>query len=295
MPITPLPPPPLRSDAPATFIAKADTFLAALATLATELDAAIAAINTQTSGATIRTVFTYDSSAQTGATMTAGNFRMNQVSGSQTSTTQLFIHDTAAGSISAQNFLTLVASSSNTLKGILKISEVATPTDYMYLSVSSATDSGAFWTLGVTVLYSSASPSPLGAVSCNIDFWPAGDKGNPSGDIGNTAITGVKTVAYNGEQLIAINATTIDWTQSALAKVNGNITANYASFTAPNGTNKPCHLQLRIPQGASAFTPTWPASVKQLGATWAAAANKTGIVNFFYDGTYYWMMGINEV
>ena len=88
-------------------------------------------------------------------------------------------------------------------------------------------------------------------------------------------------------------AITINWANGAMqkqAEPSGGITY---TFTAPPG---PCHLQLLIDSdgtsAAKAFT--WPASVKWLGAQWSAVANKRAIINFWYDGTNYFAVGVNE-
>lgn len=114
--------------------------------------------------------------------------------------------------------------------------------------------------------------------------------------LGNNNLTGIKTAVFNGEinNATTTGAVTIDWPAGAMqkqAEPTGSITY---TFTAPSG---PCHLQLRILSDgtSSAQTFTWPATVKWIGATWAAAANKNAVINFFYDGTDYWAAGSNGV
>ena len=89
-------------------------------------------------------------------------------------------------------------------------------------------------------------------------------------------------------------AVTIDWTAGNMqsqAEPTGAITY---TFTAPGG---PCHLQLQIASDgtSAAYTHVWPGTVIWLGTTWAQAANKKAIVNFWYDGTNYYASGQNQV
>ena len=114
--------------------------------------------------------------------------------------------------------------------------------------------------------------------------------------LGNSNLSGIKNATFNGQGAsnTTTGAVTIDWSaaQNYLqAEPTGSITY---TFTAPAGV---CHLQLLIASDgtSTAQAITWPASVKWLGATWAAAANKGACINFWYDGTSYWAMGSNQV
>lgn len=114
--------------------------------------------------------------------------------------------------------------------------------------------------------------------------------------LGNNNLTGIKTASFNGEGTLTTTtgAVTVDWTAAQNYKQNEPTGAITYTFTAPPGI---CHLQLRILSDgtSSAFTHVWPGTVKWLGATWAAVANKNAIINFWWDGTNYWAMGSNEV
>lgn len=114
--------------------------------------------------------------------------------------------------------------------------------------------------------------------------------------LGDNNLTGIKTASFTAEASLATTtgAVTVDWTAAQNYKQTEPTGAITYTFTAPPGV---CHLQLRIlSDGTStAYTHIWPASVKWLGATWAAATNKNAVINFWYDGTSYWAMGANEV
>ena len=116
---------------------------------------------------------------------------------------------------------------------------------------------------------------------------------------GSQASTGAqtfKTVNYVSEGTVSgtTGAQTVDWTASQNYKQTEPTGAITYTFTAPAGI---CHLQLRIlSDGAStAYTHVWPGTVKWLGSTWSAVANKNAMINFWYDGASYWAMGANEV
>lgn len=114
--------------------------------------------------------------------------------------------------------------------------------------------------------------------------------------LANTAVTGFKTATFNSQTTIATTtgSITVDWTaaQNQLqTEPTGTITY---TFTAPPG---PCHLQLLINSDgtSTAQTINWPGTVIQYGATWAGVNNKRAVINFWYDGTNYHMIGTNQV
>lgn len=87
-------------------------------------------------------------------------------------------------------------------------------------------------------------------------------------------------------------ADTIDWTAGNKQKITttGSCTL---TFTAPAN---PCSLQLKIihENSASAYTYTWPATVKWpsgTAITTTNTANAVDIVSFLYDGTNYYAVG----
>lgn len=114
--------------------------------------------------------------------------------------------------------------------------------------------------------------------------------------LGNNNLKTIKTATFNSEatQATTTGAATVDWTAAQNYKQTEPTGAITYTFTAPPGV---CHLQLRIlSDGAStAYTHVFPGTVKWVGATWAAVANKNAVLNFWWDGTNYWAMGSNEV
>ena len=122
----------------------------------------------------------------------------------------------------------------------------------------------------------------------------AGDIAVLSTNVANNPITNIKTITFNSQPTIATTtgAITIDWTSAQNYKQTTPTGAITYTFTAPVG---PCHLQLMIATGATPQVITFPATVKWQIFTWTGTANKTAIINFWFDGTNYWAMGSNEV
>lgn len=144
-------------------------------------------------------------------------------------------------------------------------------------------------TLPVTgVLKGNGSSAAVSAATANTDYLaPA---------LANTAVSGFKTAVFHQQFTIASTSGSIaiDWAvaqNQRQTEPTGPITY---SFVAPPG---PCHLQLLVDSDgtSAAQTFTWPASVIWMGSVWAAVANKKGVVNFWYDGTNYYAMGVNQV
>jgi hypothetical protein len=82
-------------------------------------------------------------------------------------------------------------------------------------------------------------------------------------------------------------AQTIDWSAGSaqLSTLTGNVTYTFSNPVAGGA------YVLRIATGAGSFTTTWPASVKWSGGTAptiTATASKVDLINFYYDGTYYY-------
>jgi hypothetical protein len=112
----------------------------------------------------------------------------------------------------------------------------------------------------------------------------------------NNNLTAIKTATFNSQTTIATTSgsITVDWNtaQNQLqTEPTGTITY---TFTAPPG---PCHLQLIINSDgtSTAQTINWPGTVIQYGSTWAGVNNKRAVINFWYDGTNYQMIGTNQV
>ena len=143
-------------------------------------------------------------------------------------------------------------------------------------------------TLPITgLLKGNGATTALSAATANTDYLvPV---------LNNTAVSGFKTAVFHQQNVIATTSggITIDWTVAQNQKQAEPTGAINYSFTAPPG---PCHLQLLIDSdGAStAQTYTWPTSVVWMGVVWAPVANKKAVVNFWYDGTSYYAMGVNQ-
>lgn len=179
---------------------------------------------------------------------------------------QLFVNEGIPGNITADNTATLtnktISFTDNTLTGVQ--AELESGTNIKTVG-------------GVSILGS-------------------GDLPVLSTNLGDEALTNVKTLSFTGQQnLVATSGTiNIDWTLAQNFKQTEPTGSITYTFTAPPG---PCHLQLLIASDGSSAAQTivWPASVKWLLFVWTALANKSAIINFWYDGTDYWAMGSNAV
>ena len=301
MTISTLPTAPARTDPPATFITRADAFVAALPTLVTEMNTDLAIVNALAGGLPARAAYTF--SATTTATPAAGTLRFN--SATQTGATELYISETMAASVDANGFLNQIESSTSTsTKCIIKVSETGTPTDYIYFRVTSLkANNAADREYNVLCIGASATGSnvPIGATTVYVDIWPMADAGSVAGGVAMTDanITGIKLAGFTAEYANTTpttGAATLNWNNGAMqswAEPTGAITF---TFTAPTAISA-AHLQLRIISdgSSSAFTHVWPAAVKWYGTTWSAVANKGAIINFFWNGTIYVATGANAV
>jgi hypothetical protein len=88
----------------------------------------------------------------------------------------------------------------------------------------------------------------------------------------------------------ALGSSNIDWTISSMQGVDLSALAgdHTFTFTDPSG---PTMLTLKLDQGSTARDLTWPTGVKwdDVGEiAWTGDANKTRIISFFYDGTWYY-------
>lgn len=123
----------------------------------------------------------------------------------------------------------------------------------------------------------------------------AGTGSNPKTlDTGNAAVTGMRVATFWAQALISTTsgAITVDWTQAQFQKqLDPTGTITY-TFTNPPG---PCHLQLLVGPMSTAQTFMFSTTVTWIGATWVPVANKTSILNFWFDGSSYFGMGTNEV
>ena len=105
---------------------------------------------------------------------------------------------------------------------------------------------------------------------------------------GSTVTGGANTI------ITTTGAITINWSSAQNQKQTEPTGSISYTFTAPIG---PCHLHLIIDSDGTsvAQTITWPESVIWLGSTWTGVTNKKAVIDFWYDGTYYFAQGVNQV
>jgi len=117
----------------------------------------------------------------------------------------------------------------------------------------------------------------------------------PALELNDKALSGMKTATFKSQLAGAATsgAITLNWSSAQNQRQpqpTGPITY---TFVNPPG---PCHMQLFIDSdGTSApKTVTWPDSLTWFGAVWQGAAGKKSIINFWFDGTSYSAMGVNQ-
>lgn len=120
---------------------------------------------------------------------------------------------------------------------------------------------------------------------------------NGSLALADQKITGLKTLVMSAPQTITTTtgAVTLDFTLGSLKLQNELTGAVTYTFTAPAAYSR-IQIFFSSDGTSTAYGITWPASVKWLGSAFTTTtANKAAMVNGFYDGTNYWMMGSSEV
>jgi len=113
--------------------------------------------------------------------------------------------------------------------------------------------------------------------------------------LGNGSVTGFKTATFQSQPAGSATAgpITLDWSAAQNQRQPEPSGAISYTFVNPPG---PCHLQLLIDSDGSSVARafTWPSSLTWFGAVWEGAANKKSIINFWFDGTAYSAMGVNQ-
>lgn len=196
MSITALPTAPARSQAPATFIANADAWVAALSTFVTEANTMAAAMNALAAGGAFAIPYIF-STTITDADPGAGFLRLSSATQNTSTVVRLDLLDSAG--VTQTSSIDLFDDSTSTVKGYLRIIKASDPTAFIKFSITSlASPSGYRNVTGTVADSSSANPFTNGD-SLILYFTPNGDKG-VDGTLGGTASAAIN---WNGTVTVA--------------------------------------------------------------------------------------------
>jgi hypothetical protein len=174
MAITPLPPAPTRDD-PANFSAKGDALMTQLPLFVTETNATAAAITAMAAGTAFSMPYTFDSTI-TDSDPTSGKLRL----GSVVQNTSTVIRINLTGSDGVLNTATLndFASSTNTIKGQIRLVKVGDQSKWLSFNVTSVASPTGYKNITVTPVNSTAASPFVSGDSLALLFTRAGDLGN---------------------------------------------------------------------------------------------------------------------
>ncbi len=284
MTIATLPPVPARTDAADVFVSRADSFLAALPTLQTDLNTlaanANAMVGAMTAGAVIAIPYTF--SATVDGDPGSGGLRFNHAT--YASATAINISPTSATPSDVAAIIDSFPVGSNTIKGYVRVQDVSTPATYAIYTLTAVATVGAYRVL--TVAYVAGTGTLSGSVT--LTYTRAGDVGSFSQALGNTTITGIKGLDYNSEisNAPSAGAAAINWANGHQQKITSAALTS-VTFSSPGAS--PCRLQLHLLAYSSPSSISWPVAVKWLTSSFTTpTANKDTLIDLYWDGTYYW-------
>ena len=232
--ISTLPTAPARTDAPATFITRADAFLAALVTMQSELNTSIGAMNTDIAG--VNTDATAAASSASAAAASASSAASSAgaelwVSG------QAYAEGDAA--ISGIDYLTYRANTATS-----GTTDPSASGDWVQINITeTSTDTLSNKTLAATTLSGQLTGADQTVSAINLK-----DYGEITNALGNT--TGAKTIDLTlGNSVTATTTGATTWT-----------------FSNPTASDELCSFSIKLVNGGSAAQ-TWPTSVDWPAAT----------------------------
>lgn len=158
MAISQMPPVPLRTDDPDTFIAKTDVFLPAMNTFADEANQLAANLNAIAMGGAFAMSFRFDSSV-VAADPGSGKMRFNVATAA--TVTSLRISNTDLANINRAAEVGAALGSNSLVKGSLKIAKQADATKFIVFNVTMLTTGSAFATLNVNVTMVAGGNTPF--------------------------------------------------------------------------------------------------------------------------------------
>lgn len=176
MAINPLPAAPNRAtDNAAAFSTKADALLGALAGFVSEANALAAGLQSIAAGGAMTLAYTF-STATADADPGAGFLRLGNAT--QNLATVLRVDDTDATGVNWGAFLATLAASSSTIKGQIRLANVADASKWLLFDVTALASPAGYRNITVTPIASSAASPFINGDSLILYFTRTGDKGN---------------------------------------------------------------------------------------------------------------------
>lgn len=190
MPITALPTAPARSQAPATFIANADAWVAALSTFVTEVNAQAAAMNSAAAGTAFSIPYIF-STTTTDSDPGAGVLRLDNAT--QNTATTIRADLVGSDTTTWTSVLDTFDDSTSTIKGQIRLVKSGDAAKWLAFNVTALASPSGYKNITVANVASSAASPFADGDALLLSFTRTGDLGAP----GTLSGTTTAAIAFN--------------------------------------------------------------------------------------------------